>query len=70
MLVVLLVSNVRKLNRYTGIFAGLLVATCITVEVPLSGMSMNPARTLGSAVASLNGAKKFSNAKCDNKDRS
>src|SRR5207244_3026299 len=49
MTVVLVVSNSRR-ARLTGLFAGLLVATYISVEAPLSGMSMNPARTLGSAV--------------------
>ncbi|HEV3409971.1 MAG TPA: aquaporin [Chthoniobacterales bacterium] len=49
MSVVLLVSNMPGLARYTGIFAGVLVATFITFEAPLSGMSMNPARTFGSA---------------------
>jgi aquaporin Z len=48
-LTVLTVSNSRKLSRYTGLFAGALVATYITFEAPLSGMSMNPARTFGSA---------------------
>ncbi len=51
MLTILLVSNKRSLNRYTGLAAGLLVAIYITVEAPLSGMSMNPARTFGSALA-------------------
>ncbi len=46
----LLTSNIQKLARYTGLFAGALVATHIIVEAPLSGMSMNPARSLGSAV--------------------
>jgi len=50
MLVVLTVSNRRALNRYTGLFAGTLVALYITFEAPLSGMSMNPARTLASAL--------------------
>lgn len=50
MLVVLTVSNTDRLARYTGLFAGLLVATYITVEAPLSGMSMNPARTVASAL--------------------
>lgn len=50
MWVILQVSNSR-LARYTGLFAGLLVATYITLEGPLSGMSMNPARTLASALA-------------------
>jgi aquaporin Z len=49
MFVVLLVSNRPALNRWTGVFAGVLVATYIAVEAPLSGMSMNPARTFASA---------------------
>jgi aquaporin Z len=50
MTTILVVSNVKRLARYTGVFAGVLVALYITFEAPLSGMSMNPARTLGSAV--------------------
>lgn len=50
MLTVLLVSNRKTLNRYTGLFAGTLVALYITFEAPLSGMSMNPARTVASAL--------------------
>jgi aquaporin Z len=48
MTVVLTTSNRTTLAPYTGVFAGLLVATFITIEAPLSGMSMNPARTVGS----------------------
>jgi aquaporin Z len=48
MTVVLTVSNRTNLARFTGLFAGLLVATFITFEAPFSGMSMNPARTVGS----------------------
>lgn len=51
MLVVLVASNHRGLMRYTGYLAGALVATYIFVESPVSGMSMNPARTFGSAAA-------------------
>ena len=47
---VLAVSNDRRVSAYTGVCAGLLVWLYITVEAPLSGMSMNPARTLGSAM--------------------
>jgi aquaporin Z len=50
MSVILRVSNHDRFARYTGLCAGLLVATFITVEGPFSGMSMNPARTLGSAL--------------------
>ena len=50
MLVVLIVSNQSKWNAWTGVFAGTLVATYIAVEAPLSGMSMNPARSFASAL--------------------
>ncbi len=49
MAVVLTVSNTKRLGRWTGIFAGGLVAAYIFFEAPISGMSMNPARTFGSA---------------------
>jgi aquaporin Z len=49
MLTVLVVSNHARLARFTPLFVGALVATWITVEAPLSGMSMNPARSFGSA---------------------
>ncbi len=49
MTVVLTVSNRPGLNRFTGLFAGALVASYIVLEAPLSGMSLNPARTVGSA---------------------
>ena len=50
MLTVLSVSNHPRLARCTGVCAGLLVWTYITLEQPLSGMSMNPARTFASAL--------------------
>jgi aquaporin Z len=50
--VVLNVSNSRRFSRFTPWVAGFLVATFISVESPLSGMSMNPARTVGSAFSS------------------
>lgn len=50
MTVVLIMANHPRYGRFTGLGAGLLVATFITLEAPLSGMSMNPARTVGSAV--------------------
>jgi len=49
MMLILGLTNVPRLERYTGLFAGLLVASYITLEAPFSGMSMNPARTFGSA---------------------
>ena len=48
--VVLLVSNQKSVTHHTPLFVGTLVALYITFESPISGMSMNPARTLGSAV--------------------
>jgi aquaporin Z len=50
MLAILAISNHPRLAPFTGICAGVLVWTYITVEAPLSGMSMNPARTFGSAL--------------------
>lgn len=50
MLVVLLLSSRPRLAGVTGLVAGAVVAAYITFEAPLSGMSMNPARTVGSAV--------------------
>jgi aquaporin Z len=35
--------------RFTGLAVGALVATYIGIEAPVSGMSMNPARSFGSA---------------------
>jgi aquaporin Z len=49
MAMVLLVSSSRHAG-WTGVGAGMLVAIFVIVEAPLSGMSMNPARTIASAV--------------------
>jgi aquaporin Z len=49
-LTVLLSSNSKKMAPYTGYFVGILLILYITFEAPLSGMSINPARTLGSAL--------------------
>ncbi len=48
MSVVLMAMNSR-FKQWTGVIAGLLVSLYITFEAPISGMSMNPARTLASA---------------------
>lgn len=50
MFTVLLVTSHERLARYTPYFVGSLYAVNITFETPLSGMSMNPARTFGPAV--------------------
>lgn len=48
MVTVLAFMNSAKFGRLTGVAAGTLVALYITIEAPLSGMSMNPARTFAS----------------------
>jgi aquaporin Z len=50
MLTILFVSNQKRWSSYTGIAAGILIACYVSFESPLSGMSMNPARTLASAL--------------------
>ena len=50
MFVVLITSNTQRVARFTGLFVAALVATYISLESPLSGMSMNPARSFASAL--------------------
>jgi len=52
MSMVLRVSNSQRWQKFTGVCAGVLVATFITFEAPFSGMSMNPARSFASALPS------------------
>ena len=52
MFMVLWSANTPQIARYTGLFAGTLVFLYITFEAPFSGMSINPARTIASAVPS------------------
>lgn len=54
MTMVLITTNHSKLFRYTPFIAGFFVAAYIFLEAPVSGMSMNPARTFGSAVFANN----------------
>jgi aquaporin Z len=49
MTMVLNASNSAQIARFTGVIAGALIATYITLESPLSGMSMSPARSFASA---------------------
>jgi aquaporin Z len=50
MIVVLLTASSARLDRYTGLFVGAMVAAFISLEGPLSGMSMNPARSFAPAL--------------------
>jgi len=51
MLVALAATNSQRFEKYTGFFIGLLLAIYLIVETPYSGMSLNPARSFGSALA-------------------
>jgi aquaporin Z len=50
MMALVLAASASRLARWTGVLCGAVVAAYIALEAPLSGMSMNPARTFGSAV--------------------
>ncbi len=50
MMTILLASNSHRFRAYTPLLLGTIIALCAVVEGPYSGMSMNPARTLSSAV--------------------
>ena len=49
---VLHVTNHKEIMHKSGLYVGVLFAIYITLEQPFSGTSMNPARSLGSAVMS------------------
>lgn len=53
MFVILTLSGSARLAPFTGVAAGALVALYISFESPLSGMSMNPARTFASAAPGM-----------------
>lgn len=53
MLMVLSALTRERLMPFIGLFAGAMVATYIAVLAPLSGMSLNPARSLASALPAL-----------------
>ncbi|GAB3826355.1 MIP/aquaporin family protein [Hymenobacter jeollabukensis] len=50
MWVLLYALHTERLRRFTGWLIGALIAAYVVVEAPLSGMSLNPARSLGAAV--------------------
>ncbi|MGC4120291.1 MAG: aquaporin [Myxococcales bacterium] len=51
MLLVLTSTNSKRLARRTGLLVGALVACYIALLSPISGMSLNPARSFASALA-------------------
>jgi aquaporin Z len=53
MLMVLFFSNKQKTAKYTGLIAGAMVTIFIILSAPVSGFSINPARSLASAVPAL-----------------
>ena len=48
--VVLYIANHKRIMHKSGLYIGMLYAAYVTFEQPISGTSMNPARTLGSAI--------------------
>ncbi|MBK8267247.1 MAG: aquaporin [Planctomycetes bacterium] len=50
MFMVLVATNDERFAPYTGFFAGLLLLIYVAFEAPLSGMSLNPARSFASAI--------------------
>ncbi len=52
MTMILVTSNNPKTSNYTGMIAGLFVMSYVIISGPISGFSMNPARTIASAIPS------------------
>lgn len=52
MLMVLVTSNIKKVSKYTGVIAGIFVMSYVILSGPISGFSINPSRTLASAIPS------------------
>ncbi|HYU13995.1 MAG TPA: aquaporin [Stellaceae bacterium] len=52
MTTVLATNASARLMRWTGVCAGILVTVYIMIEAPVSGMSLNPARSVASALPS------------------
>lgn len=51
MFLILICMNNKKLEKFTGAVVAGLIMIYLWFETPLSGMSLNPARTFGSALA-------------------
>lgn len=50
MLMVLMVSSSKRFEKYAALLSGILIAIYLIVEIPLSGMSLNPARSFAGAL--------------------
>ncbi|HET7291758.1 MAG TPA: aquaporin [Vicinamibacteria bacterium] len=53
MMTMVLNVTAGPLAKLTGLFAGAIVCAYITIEAPISGMSLNPARTFASALPAM-----------------
>lgn len=51
MVVMVIAIHSKHLERFAGMLTGVLIAIYLIVETPYSGMSLNPARSFGSAFA-------------------
>jgi aquaporin Z len=51
MLVVLMASSSKRLEKYVALMSGVLIAVYLIIEIPFSGMSLNPARSFAGAFA-------------------
>jgi aquaporin Z len=51
MLVVLMASSSKRFEKYVALISGVLIALYLIIEIPLSGMSLNPARSFAGAFA-------------------
>ncbi len=51
MLVVLMASSSRRFEKYVGLLSGVIIALYLIIEVPFSGMSLNPARSFAGSLA-------------------
>lgn len=51
MLVILFAASSKRFQKYVALVSGVLIALYIIFEMPLSGMSLNPARSFSGALA-------------------
>ncbi len=51
MLVVLIAASSKKFEKYIAALSGALIALYLIIEMPFSGMSLNPARSFAAALA-------------------